>query len=472
MEPKASASEGLPSNPAPRPGDRVPIQGRDTTEPVTPASEASPRRASEDTEARPGNEALPTAARPAETQTSGRGATEIPTAANTNASRGTGMPPATRGVPEHADTPSALRSGEPQPGASHAASLREASAPRDAAAVDAIRADIARSPKSAAEIEARYRAVAQAGAEIEAVLAITREIGGRKWKSNAETTLRLTRPPRAPDRVFIPADKLWTALKKLSPLDVMAVEKSRRHSGGYAEIPLEVYAVRLHPRVGDALGPHVKLTPQGLSLQEVIDAAGALDRFAGIATDARPSVGSGEEIATSSRFGSVLDTLRANVSQRKPSRPRAGDGPAQGNRPRAQPMRAAPRAGKRRPAPSRPAPDAKRAAAQKNVAKPRRQIAIRNMKLAGKEHPITKIPFRMSGHAIFDGVAIATVKIRQTGNRSVDFAAADRAMGPTFVRPAGYIWHHHEDRVTMQLVPRWIHEKTGHTGGVANILQE
>ena len=32
--------------------------------------------------------------------------------------------------------------------------------------------------------------------------------------------------------------------------------------------------------------------------------------------------------------------------------------------------------------------------------------------------------------------------------------------------PSEYVWHHHQDGKTMQLVPKNIHEKTGHTGGV------
>jgi hypothetical protein len=32
-------------------------------------------------------------------------------------------------------------------------------------------------------------------------------------------------------------------------------------------------------------------------------------------------------------------------------------------------------------------------------------------------------------------------------------------------KPDGYTWHHHQDHGRMQLIPREIHEATGHTGG-------
>jgi hypothetical protein len=48
--------------------------------------------------------------------------------------------------------------------------------------------------------------------------------------------------------------------------------------------------------------------------------------------------------------------------------------------------------------------------------------------------------------------------------------AANRAAGLT-ATPEGMVWHHHQDGNTMQLVPRDVHERTGHTGsrGIGNL---
>jgi hypothetical protein len=93
-----------------------------------------------------------------------------------------------------------------------------------------------------------------------------------------------------------------------------------------------------------------------------------------------------------------------------------------------------------------------------------RPPTLRNQHLAGKNHPVTGIPFDAQGYPDFSSVATKTVKIEQTGTRGGDFRAANRLAG--FERtPRGYTWHHHQDGVTMQLVPRDIHQQTGHTGG-------
>jgi len=90
--------------------------------------------------------------------------------------------------------------------------------------------------------------------------------------------------------------------------------------------------------------------------------------------------------------------------------------------------------------------------------------SLRNGHLAGGVHPKTGIPFDKAGHPDFSGVAKAEVKIAQTGSRAGDFRAANEAAGFRKT-PEGYTWHHHQDRTTMQLVPRDIHAQTGHTGG-------
>lgn len=96
-------------------------------------------------------------------------------------------------------------------------------------------------------------------------------------------------------------------------------------------------------------------------------------------------------------------------------------------------------------------------------------MTIRNKDFAGKTHPDTGIPFDKNGFADFSGVATKTVNVPHTGTRT-DVDAANRAAG--FVKtPEGMVWHHHQDGRTMQLVPREIHQGTGHTGskGIGNL---
>jgi hypothetical protein len=93
---------------------------------------------------------------------------------------------------------------------------------------------------------------------------------------------------------------------------------------------------------------------------------------------------------------------------------------------------------------------------------------IRNAHLAGKTHPRTGRQFNEKGFPDFSSVSVRTVRIQQTGDRVVDAQAANKAAGLAKT-PEGFRWHHHEDGVTMQLVPTEIHAATGHTGGVAII---
>jgi hypothetical protein len=89
---------------------------------------------------------------------------------------------------------------------------------------------------------------------------------------------------------------------------------------------------------------------------------------------------------------------------------------------------------------------------------------IRNGHLAGKQHPDTKIPFDKNGFPDFSGVAKTSVDIKPTGSRAGDVRAANNAAGLKNT-PEGYVWHHHQNGTTMQLVPGNVHSKTGHTGG-------
>jgi len=115
----------------------------------------------------------------------------------------------------------------------------------------------------------------------------------------------------------------------------------------------------------------------------------------------------------------------------------------------------------------------------------------KNVKLAGKRHPVTGIVFDERGFPIFDGVAefdtriandvvsvmdrdhhmiAATAQLDEAIQRaevgamkfSQEQLAAIRAHK---ARVPGYIWHHHQHRGRMQLVPRDIHDATGHAGG-------
>jgi hypothetical protein len=92
----------------------------------------------------------------------------------------------------------------------------------------------------------------------------------------------------------------------------------------------------------------------------------------------------------------------------------------------------------------------------------------RNAHLAGGEHPKTGVPFDADGYPDFSKWATKTVNIEQTGSRGVDFRMANEAAGLSET-PSGYTWYHHKDGTTMQLVPRNIHAKTGHSGGVSII---
>jgi RHS repeat-associated protein len=89
---------------------------------------------------------------------------------------------------------------------------------------------------------------------------------------------------------------------------------------------------------------------------------------------------------------------------------------------------------------------------------------VRNGHLAGQSHPITGVPFDAEGFPDFSSVAIRTVVIEPTGSRAGDYRAANAAAGLKS-KPIDYTWHHHQDGVTMLLVPYDIHQRTGHHGG-------
>ena len=76
------------------------------------------------------------------------------------------------------------------------------------------------------------------------------------------------------------------------------------------------------------------------------------------------------------------------------------------------------------------------------------------------------VKFDEKGFPRFEPYAIKEVEIKLTGKHSKDVEAANRIAGYTDT-PKGYLWHHHEDAKTMQLVPTHLHNAVAHTGGVA-----
>jgi len=93
---------------------------------------------------------------------------------------------------------------------------------------------------------------------------------------------------------------------------------------------------------------------------------------------------------------------------------------------------------------------------------------IRNSHLANKAHPKTGVPFDEAGCPDFSAYRhpdVPDVRIELSGKRSTDFARANAAAGLKET-PAGYTWHHNQDKGLMQLVETEIHKHTGHTGGL------
>jgi RHS repeat-associated protein len=92
----------------------------------------------------------------------------------------------------------------------------------------------------------------------------------------------------------------------------------------------------------------------------------------------------------------------------------------------------------------------------------------RNAHLAIGRHPVTGVPFDDNGFPDFSDylypIGINDVTINPTGNRDLDFKAAN-LKARYDETPKGYTWHHHQEKGRMQLVDSDIHSKTGHTGG-------
>lgn len=79
------------------------------------------------------------------------------------------------------------------------------------------------------------------------------------------------------------------------------------------------------------------------------------------------------------------------------------------------------------------------------------------------------VPFTPDGCPDFRGYMLREVKLEGlTGDITIDSRRANEVAGLN-KRPEGYIWHHHQDGRTMQLVPRDLHKAVLHTGGAATI---
>jgi hypothetical protein len=98
-------------------------------------------------------------------------------------------------------------------------------------------------------------------------------------------------------------------------------------------------------------------------------------------------------------------------------------------------------------------------------------VTIRNKSLAGKNHPVSNVPFNNDGFPDFSAHVQKEVKLSEIKGYADDFTAADKLAGITaeYRKANNLTWHHHQDCTTMQLIPSNIHLQTGHTGGLAII---
>lgn len=117
----------------------------------------------------------------------------------------------------------------------------------------------------------------------------------------------------------------------------------------------------------------------------------------------------------------------------------------------------------------------------------------RNVRLAGKNHPVTNVPFDRQGYPIFESLKDVKLPANMRGNTVSDTKQFEYATGqlrrqieenPAMERLFtaeqladiraveayidGLTWHHHQDGIRLQLVDRETHRKTGHDGGRKN----
>jgi len=70
------------------------------------------------------------------------------------------------------------------------------------------------------------------------------------------------------------------------------------------------------------------------------------------------------------------------------------------------------------------------------------------------------------GYPYWNGWVQSEQRFPLTGSRRLDREIANHMAGFELT-PEDFVWHHNEDAGLMQLVPRWLHEMVGHTGGYA-----
>jgi len=113
-----------------------------------------------------------------------------------------------------------------------------------------------------------------------------------------------------------------------------------------------------------------------------------------------------------------------------------------------------------------------------------------NSHLAGDKHPVTGVPFNEDGFPEFDSLFDAqipeelkgpeitdTAQFKDATRQLKEFLEANPEAKMNFTeeqlasiekgsaRLPELTWHHHEDTERLQLVDRWKHDKTGHSGG-------
>lgn len=119
----------------------------------------------------------------------------------------------------------------------------------------------------------------------------------------------------------------------------------------------------------------------------------------------------------------------------------------------------------------------------------KKNIKVKNGKLANKPHPVTSVKFGQKGFPVFDAKAtvrlslddikkssptqfkkcnqLLLIQVKTDSKVRSKFTAKELKQIENSQKPTGYTWHHHEDRGIMQLVDSDVHAATGHTGGKA-----
>lgn len=117
----------------------------------------------------------------------------------------------------------------------------------------------------------------------------------------------------------------------------------------------------------------------------------------------------------------------------------------------------------------------------------------KNEHLAGQRHPVTGVLYNSGGYPVFESMMDIIIPEELRGPEVSDarqFAEASRQLREEFERTPtlesifspeqleaikkgwpripGLTWHHHEDGMTLQLVDRDTHARTGHSGGREN----